>query len=101
MGVTKNYAHTSIGSDRKTVALAGTPEALDDHQCTSVIITAETNNTGVIFVGDANVSATPGSEQGFVLFTAQTSPPLFVSNTNLIYIDTTVNGDGVSYAFFD
>lgn len=90
----------TVGSGRQTVTTAGTAVQLQDHPCKMVVITAETDNTGNIFVGSSNVVAAAGSEIGFVLYTGQTSIPIPISNTNLLYINSTVNGDGVTYAYF-
>ena len=91
----------AIGTGRTTVTTAGTPVLLNASQaCKRVTIGAETDNTGVISVGDSNVDAATAAERGVILF-AGSSVTLEVSNLNLLYIDSTVNGDGVSYLFLN
>lgn len=90
----------SIGTGRKVVTTAGTAVQLSTTSavCTTIAIQAETDNTGDIAVGDANVVAADGAERGIIL-TAGDSTTLAVNNLNLVYIDSTVNGDGVTYLY--
>lgn len=89
--------YTSIGNGRKTVTTGGTAEQLSTGQaCNSVIITAETDNTGIIVVGSSTVVASLSTRQGTPL-NAGESLVLTITNLNLVYLDTTVNGDGVTF----
>lgn len=75
------------------VTLAGTRQQLDDKACREVTIIAKRGNTGYIYVGKATVSSTVyGAELGEL-----DSITLEVSNTNEIYIDASVSGEGISY----
>jgi len=87
--------HGSVGTFRKTISNAGTAEQLPNHSCKRVVVQALSDNSGAIEIGDSNVVASEGTQRGIRLFPTQ-SIELFVSNTNLIYIDAENNGDGVS-----
>lgn len=87
-------ALTSVGSFQKTVTTAGTRVQLDTNTSKSVTIKAKTTNTGLIYVG--NVAVT--SSNGFILSAGDTIS-LDISNTNLVYIDSSVDAEGVSVAF--
>jgi len=75
------------------VATAGTSEQLPDQTCKEVTIIAKENNTGNIYIGGSTVSST---SYGAKLSTLD-SITLSISNTNLIYIDSDNNGEGVTY----
>lgn len=78
----------------KAVTTAGTAEVLGSSQvCRSVYIRAKSTNTGNVYVGTSNVSATlalkdlgPGDSAEFS-----------VINVNELYLDVGVNGEGVDY----
>jgi len=86
------------GTGRKVVAAAGTAEALvsSSRKITEVIITAETDNTGLIAVGDSAVIAALATRTGTPL-NAGESIVLREDDLSNIFIDSTVNGDGVTY----
>ena len=93
--------YTAVATGRKVVATAGTREALAaSTACKSVLITAELDNTGVIVVGGAAVVAALATRQGTPLNPGQ-SATVPVSNLALVYLDTTVNGDGVTYSYYN
>lgn len=78
----------------KSVASAGTAEALGGDQVyKKITIIANTTNTGLIYVGDSTVDST----HGLILPAGGCSPDLEFVNTNAIYIDSSVNGEGVSW----
>lgn len=77
----------------KNVTTAGTAVRLDSIECREVTVIARKNNTGSIFIGGSNVS---GSMFGVELH-ANESFTFAVNNANLIYINSTVSGEGVSY----
>lgn len=97
MSLLDNPANT-ISVGRKTVTSAGTAEALSTTatRVVEVAIQAETDNTGVIVVGDANVVAALATRKGIAL-AAGDAITLNVSQLTAIYLDTTVNTDGVTY----
>jgi hypothetical protein len=89
----------SVGDGRKTVTTGGTAEALaSSTSIKSVVITAETDNTGVIVVGGSTVVAALGTRRGTPL-SAGESLSLEIDNLADVYLDTTVNGDGVTYTY--
>ena len=90
---------SSVGTGRVVNVSAGTAVQFPSNSCGRVLVTAESNNSGAIWIGDSSVLGTVGSEQGFILFSSQTSNPLLVSNTNLLYIDAVTSGDGVTFYF--
>ena len=92
--VTSESALTSLGTAQLNVTTAGSRVQLGTNACKSVTIKAKTTNTGNIFVGNVTVT----SANGFILGSGD-SISLDVSNTNLIYIDSSVNGEGISYIF--
>ena len=88
----------ALTDGRKVVASAGTAEALNgDIPCDGVLITAETDNTGVIVVGGSGVVAALATRKGTPLAAGE-SVYVEVDNLSRVFLDTTVNGDGVTYA---
>jgi len=85
---------TTIYHGQTTVAAAGTEVALAASQAilSGVTIKALHANTGMIFVGKNPVSSTTG----YVLDAGE-SVFLEVANLATVYIDSSVNGEGVSY----
>ena len=88
----------TILDGRKVVTVAGTAEALsiDKTETTTVVIQAETDNSGVVCVGDDTVIASQATRRGVALNAAD-SLTLSLTNLYLIYIDATVSGDGVTF----
>ena len=102
MSKTAGAGVSSIGTDRQTVTTPGTVVQLQSHSSVEVVVTAESDNTGLIAVGDSSVKAAVGSQQGTILFPGQTIPsPIKVPNTNRLYIDAAIATDGVSYIFLN
>ncbi|MCM3763436.1 hypothetical protein [Neobacillus niacini] len=77
----------------KNVVTAGTRVRLDDIPCREVTVIARKGNTGSIYVGGADVSSSVFG----VELAAKDSFTFIVNNANLIYIDASVSGEGVSY----
>lgn len=88
----------SLIDGRKTVTTAGTAEALstDATHTRSITICAETDNTGVIVVGASTVVAALGTRRGIPL-NAGDSITVNVNSLKDVFLDTTVNGDGVTF----
>lgn len=85
--------------NRKTVAVPGTPERVSntDNPCSWVVLSAESDNAGVIAWGFSNaVRATPGGQVGGLLSAGQ-SVSVPVNMASLLWIDAAVAGDGVSF----
>ncbi len=85
---------TSIYTAQITVTTAGTRVQLSGSSVPirSVCVKALTGNTGKMYVGDITVSSSIGYE-----LPKDVSICLDVNNLNLIYIDSSVNGEKVSY----
>ena len=88
-------AGSSIGTGQQTVTTAGTAVQLASNACVSVAIKAKDTNTGVIYVG---ANGTSLSTTGFGL-SAGDSVMYAAANTNLFYVDASVNGDGVYFTW--
>ena len=90
----------NINDGRKVVTAAGTAEALESSSrgVEMVIIVAETNNTGVMAVGGSGVIASLTTRTGVPLLAGE---PVTLFNVDLgnVYVDATVNGDGVTYVY--
>lgn len=89
---------TIAGSDTlngklMNVTTAGNRTQLDNIPCKEVTVIARKGNTGSIYVGGIDVS----SIQFGVELEADQSFTFSVSNANLIYIDASISGEGVSY----
>ncbi len=88
---------------RKTVTSAGTAEALVSTYTpfSRVTICAETDNTGIISVGDSGVIATLATRTGVPLEASDcytiNSGDWGSTDLRTVFIDTTVSGDGVTY----
>jgi hypothetical protein len=86
---------SAIYGDKKTVATAGTRVVLASSQALTegVWVRALDANTGLIYVGNSSVSATAGGTR------LAAKEPLFIRIANLasVYIDSAVNGEGVTY----
>jgi len=90
---------TTIGDGRKVVTTAGTSVALaTSTPCREVTITALGTNTGTLVVGGTTVVASAGTRRGVAL-AAGASLTLQIDDLADIYIDSTVNGEGVSYLY--
>ena len=84
----------------KVVTTAGTDVVLaSSTACRKVDIQAQTDNTGLIAVGFTGVDATEATGTGVILYAGDTYS-LEVNNLNLIYLDSTVSGEGVRYTYF-
>ncbi len=93
------HSITDIKDGRKTVSTAGTREALaSSTPAKYVVITAETDNTGVVVVGGATVVAALATRQGIPL-NAGESVGIPCDDLADIYLDVTVGGDGVTYTY--
>jgi len=84
---------STIYNGQKNVTTAGTRVALASSQAVvSVSIKAKITNTGYIYVGNATVS----SSNGFLLMAGE-SISLDISDLATVYLDSSVNGEGVYY----
>lgn len=92
---------TTINDGRKTVTTAATAERLvaSSTPAKYVMLTAETDNTGVIAWGGSTVVATVLTRRGQPLLAGDSSPWIDVDDLYDIYLDTTVSGDGVTFVY--
>lgn len=77
----------------QNVTTAGIRVQLPNIPCREVTVIAKRTNTGYIYAGGSNVSSTIFG----VELASKESFTFAVANTNQIYIDSSVNGEGVSY----
>lgn len=75
----------------KTVTTAGTRVQLTTVKTKDVLIKGLSTNTGLIYVGDITVAST----KGYVL--SKNEEVLLPLDASKIYIDSSVNGEGVSF----
>ena len=84
---------TLKGANVQNVTTAGTRVQLPTLACNKVTIIAKRANTGYVYVGMNTVSSTVyGAE-----LAAKDSMDFDVSNLNELWIDSSVNGEGISY----
>ena len=97
---TSASVNSTIGDGRKTITAAGTREQLSSSSIPvkKVVIQALQTNTGMISVGGSTVVAASGVERGYIIAPFN-SITITVTNLNLIYLDSTVSGEGVSYTY--
>lgn len=90
----------AFADGRKVVTTAGTAVAMvsTTTPVSWVIITAETDNTGVIAVGASTVVATVLTRRGIPLSAGDSATLATVDLLN-VYLDATVSGDGVTYCY--
>lgn len=90
---------TTIGDGRKVVTTSGTAVTLAaSTTCREVTITALSSNTGTVVVGGSTVIAAASTRRGVPL-AAGASITLAVNDLASVYLDATVNGEGVSFLF--
>lgn len=90
---------TALGHGVTTVTTAGTDVALaGSTACKWVIVQSQTDNTGLIAVGASGVDATEATGTGIILYPGDS---IFLSIDNLasVFVDSTVNGEGVRYTY--
>ncbi len=95
---------SSFTTGRKTVAVPGTPELLS---ATSqpippgvfLVIKAMSANTGTIYVGNSSANANSATSTVAFRLSSTQAITLEIQNTNVVYIDASVAGEGVEYLF--
>ena len=92
-------ASVTNSDNRKVVASAGTAEAITATSTTftSCDIQAEEDNTGDIVIGSSTVVAALGTRRGILLTPGTSYHAAEPNDLANIYIDSEVNGDGVTY----
>lgn len=96
-----NAVTSSLTDGRKTVTTAATAEKIIAAvtPCKRVDIVAETDNTGIIVVGASTVVAALGTRRGVPLNKGDFYS-VEIDDASKLYIDSTVNGDGVSFVIY-
>ncbi len=91
----------TIGDGRKVVSAASTAVALvtSSTKADIVVVTAETDNTGLIAVGTTTVVAALATRRGTPLAAGDTAV-LPIKDLADVYIDATVTGDGVTFVYY-
>lgn len=98
------FAQLAVTNGTKTVTTAGTAVRIvaNDTIFKSGTIQALSGNTGTICIGSSTVLA--ASKNGTCLTAGQAAPlytvQAFPFNLAAFYIDSTVNGEGVSYTIY-
>lgn len=95
----------TIISSSKTVTTAGTAVALGAStvKCHEVQIQPKQSNTGKIFVGGSTITNTGSNGFVFDVPVAGTTPPAVswsITNLGQLYINSTVNGEGVNINYW-
>lgn len=88
--------HTGISDNRLTVTTAGTEVQFTALACKKVTIVAETDNTSYVVVGGSTVVAALATRRGVPLG-AGDSVTFEINNMNLLYLDSLVDGEGVTF----
>lgn len=87
--------YTVLGNGKTTVTTAGTRVQLGSSTSTgSITVKALAANTGTIYVGNTTVS----SSNGFQLSAGDTVS-MDLDNLSKVWIDSSVNGEGVSFVY--
>jgi len=100
--IAQERGYSTIGDGRQVVTNAGTRVQLSSSSvpCKKVVITGEDDNAGVVVVGGPTVVAAQSTRRGTPLVALQ-SDVFFVDNLNKLYIDATVNTEGVTYVYYN
>jgi len=89
--------YSTINDGSKDVTTAGTRVALSTSTpCKKVVAVAKATNTGVIWIGGATIAAGRGEP-----LVAYQKTEIEISNLASVYIDSTVNGEGVTFTYFN
>jgi len=92
--------NNAIGQGRKVVASSGTAVVLGSGACKSITVQSEKDNTSDIVVGGSGVVASLSTREGIYLSPGD-SVDLPIDNLDKVYVDALVNGEGVTYVYFN
>lgn len=95
------FGGESWADGRTVVTTAATPVQLSatSTKFGTLTICAETNNTGIITVGASTVVGAVLTRRGVPLAAGDCYSPRNGGDLNALWLDTTVNGDGVTYHY--
>lgn len=85
--------NATLAHGTKTVTAAGTPEALGAGTCRAIVISPLRTNTGDVYLGASATNDSQHVEPPIVL----EAPAGKLLNLADIYVDVTVNGEGVAF----
>lgn len=83
---------TTLDNNQRTVTTAGARVQLQTQACLGVTVKAKSANTGLIYVGDSGVTSANGH-----ILAAGDAVSLAIDNVNRLWIDASVDGEGVSW----
>lgn len=90
---------TGLADGVKIITTAGTDEVLASSTiCKWVSIQAQTDNTGLIAIGASGVDATVATGTSVVLYPGDVIS-FEIDNLNNIFVDSTVDGEGVRFFY--
>ncbi len=93
--------NNTIGQGRKIVSAAGTPVVLGSStSCKSITIQSEKDNTSDVVIGGSGIVGALASREGVYLSPGD-SIDLPIDNLDKVYVDALVNGEGVTYVYFN
>jgi len=95
-----NHTITGMADGITSVATAGTDVTLGPTTTIKKVdIQAQTDNTGLIAIGNTGVDATESTGTGVILYPGDTFT-LEINQLATVFIDSTVSGEGVRFVYF-
>lgn len=96
-----NKPYSNIGVGRKVVTTGGTAVQLvsDSTPCVMLIVTAETDNTNPVVIGDSTVVGALATRKGTPL-AAGASVTLYIDDVSKVWLDAVTNTEGVTFTYF-
>lgn len=94
-------AYGKIVDGRTTVTTSGTAVRITSSSIpiAGVWVGGDEGNGGIVIVGSSTVKGTSGSMRGIMIEPAGNSIFIPVNNLNLLYVDSTISGDEVVWAY--
>ena len=91
----------TIVSGTTTVTTSGTAVRITatSTPIAGVWVGGDIGNAGVVLVGDVNVSATSGTQQGMIIGPAESSKFLAINNLNKLWVDADEDGDKIVWLY--
>jgi hypothetical protein len=93
-------SYKSLTSGVQTVVTSGTPVQLlsSTTSCKRIDIVAQSGNSGIVYVGGSNTLA---STQTGIPLAPLGSYTFYVTDVSIVYVDSTANGDKISFEYFN
>lgn len=88
----------SNGDARLVTVSAGTAVQFPSNTCIRVYVQGLIDNTKAVAVGSSTVVAADATQRGILIFPSQ-SQVFQVNNTNLLYVDSQVSAEGITFYF--